>query len=72
MHARMQKIGNGIGLLLSSEEAEACSLSEGDTVEIHKTSVPPVAVDYATVDDAYAAYKLTEPQFAEAYRELAK
>lgn len=72
MHARMQKIGDGIGLLLSPEEAEVLSLRAGDTVEILKTSTEPATVRYAAVNDAFDAYKRTEPQFAGAYLELAK
>lgn len=71
MQAQLQKIGNGIGLFLSPEEAEEMNLSEGDTVEVLKAAAPPT-IQYATPEEVLAAYKRTDPLYAEAYRELAK
>ena len=71
MQAQLQKIGNGIGLLLSPEEVVEWNLSEGDIVEVQKAATRPL-IQYATTDEAVSAYKRTEPRFAEAYTELAK
>lgn len=71
MQAQLQKIGKGIGFLLSPEEAEELNLSEGDTVAFEKAAGRPI-IQYATTDEAISAYKRTEPRFADAYTELAK
>ncbi len=78
MTARIERIGDRLGILLTDQELAELCLSENDRVELRPagagtdgTPVRPTIV-YASTEEALAAYKRTEPRFAEAYRELAK
>jgi hypothetical protein len=42
------------------------------STEVHVLPIEANAINYITVEEALAAYRRTEPQHREAYRELAK
>ena len=80
MTLRVERIGDSLAILLTPEQMEALSLREDAELELEivegKLEITPVqaspAIERASADEAFAAYKRTEPRFAEVYRELAK
>ena len=80
MTVRWERIGDRYALVLTQQQLDDLCL-RGDaemTLEAvsGKLELTPVqdapAVERATADEAFAAYKRTESQYAEVYRELAK
>ena len=80
MTVRLERVDGRFGIFLTQEEIAKLCLRENDSLELRVVEPGVVevqaplrpAIEYVPVDEAYAAYKQTEPRFAEAYRELAK
>jgi hypothetical protein len=80
MTVRLERVGDRYGIFLTGEELAELCLQENDPLELRvvKSATLEVerssknALEYATDDEAMAAYKRTEPRYAPAYEELAK
>lgn len=80
MTLRVERIGDRLAILLTPEQVEALSLREDAELELEivegKLEITPVPAtneaQRVSADEAFAAYKRTEPRYAEVYRELAK
>ena len=74
MVMRVQKIGDGLGILLSAEAIAALGLADGTGVQVE--ALPDAGsepqIQYLSDAEAIASYRTTLPQFREAYEELAK
>jgi hypothetical protein len=76
MVAHLKKTELGYAILLSNEMVEEMRLSEGSAVQV--VPVPEAAeesrpqIRYASAEEALRVHRESEPEHAEAYRELAK
>ena len=80
MTVRVERIGDRLGILLTPEQIDTLCLSDVSEVEVEGTTgriqltpvTPSKGVTYMSVEEGMAAYKATEPRWADVYRELAK
>jgi len=72
MVMRVERRGDELVIAVSREALEKLRLAEGSEVRVEAVEPAGDTVRYITVDEALAAYRRTEPQHREAYRELAK
>lgn len=80
MTVRVERIGDRLGILLTPEQIDTLCLSDVSEVEVEVTAgriqltpvTPSKGTTYMPVEEGLAAYKATEPRWAEVYRELAK
>jgi antitoxin component of MazEF toxin-antitoxin module len=74
MVMRVQRIGDGYGVLLSEEAMETLRLREGAAVEIRPAAGEAARPEhrFATVEEGMTAFYATEPDHRNSYRELAK
>ncbi len=73
MELKVRKIGNGYGILLPKQLMEDLRVEEGSTVNLVKVNgvyeLTPYDPEFAR---ALKAFRETEPQHRNTYRELAK
>ncbi|HWB32726.1 MAG TPA: hypothetical protein VG714_06110 [Acidobacteriaceae bacterium] len=72
MVMRVERRGGELVIPVPPEALEQLRLAEGTEVRVEAIEPDKVSVRYISVDEALAAYRRTEPQHREAYRELAK
>ena len=72
MVMRVERRGDELVIAVPREALEKLRLAEGSEVRVEAIEPAGDTVGYITVDEALAAYRRTEPQHREAYRELAK
>ncbi len=80
MVLRIQRIGDGLGVMLPAEAIKELGLKEGDLVEIkvpEKAGTQPCdcarnEMEYASDQEVMEAFLATEPEHRNSYRELAK
>jgi antitoxin component of MazEF toxin-antitoxin module len=72
MVARVQKISEGYAIVLTEDALRELNLSEGSAVEIRPVEEAAPAFEYASVEEVLKAHREMEPEYAPAYRELAK
>jgi hypothetical protein len=76
MVARVQKISEGYGIVLTEDALREGNLAEGSTVELRLVEPEPEKsrpqIRYASTEEVLAAFERTLPQHEETYRELAK
>lgn len=71
MVARVQKTQTGYVVPLTAEMVATLQLSDGSEVELQAVA-SATNTRYATVEEVLDAYRLTLPEHANTYRELAK
>jgi antitoxin component of MazEF toxin-antitoxin module len=74
MTVRVERIGDRLGILLTEQDVAELCLQEGSEVTLvsREQAGTTAAIQYMSKDEALAAFKATEPRFAEVYRALAK
>lgn len=81
MVLRIQRIGDGLGVMLPAEALEAMQLGEGAAVEVMAPEVQVLPapgqiardeLQYADDEEVLGAFFATEPDHRDSYRELAK
>jgi len=74
MVIRVQHVDGEYRVVLSPEVMEALHLSNGTEVEVRPvvSAHNPSAVENASIEEAIAAFRETEPEHQNSYRELAK
>lgn len=72
MVVRVHKTGDEFTFVLPPQAVEELRLVDGSEIDIRPAEGSAEAIRYATVDEALEAHRKLEPQFAAAYRELAK
>jgi antitoxin component of MazEF toxin-antitoxin module len=80
MVLRIQRIGDGFGVMIPPEMVEELGLKEGDLVKIEvPEKVRTVGcecgkkeMEYASDEEVVEAFLATEPEHRNSYRELAK
>jgi antitoxin component of MazEF toxin-antitoxin module len=75
MVLRIQRIGDGLGVMLPAEAVVQLGLSEGATLKLGAEENGEAALlksKYVTAEEAVESYFRTEPFHQNTYRELAK
>jgi antitoxin component of MazEF toxin-antitoxin module len=75
MVLRIQRIGDGLGVMIPPDVVEDLDLREGATLTLAAEENGEAAAlksKYVTAEEAVASYLRTEPLHADTYRELAK
>ncbi len=71
----VERIGEKFGVLLTSEQMTELELVEGTRVNLSKTADPAFPtreVRYASTEEVMRAFRETQAQYDEVYRELAQ
>jgi antitoxin component of MazEF toxin-antitoxin module len=69
---RVERRGEEYLIAVPREALDAMHLAEGAEVQVLPVEVAKNPIRYLSVEEALTAYRKTEPQHHEAYRELAK